>query len=79
MSNSEEKDTMQIESFVKKISIQLYLISKEIEKIKTDDKKEISLISKKLSKIDKDILKKFNIKLSDSTKESALEILKILK
>ncbi len=74
-----EKDVMELDSFIKKISIQLYLISKKVENIDVENKKNILEISKDLNKLDKEILKHFNIKLSNSTKESALEILKLMK
>lgn len=74
-----ENEEMDINSFIKKISIQLYVASKNLEKFPEENKKEALEISKQLSKIDKDLLKRFGIKLSNTTKESALELLKILK
>jgi hypothetical protein len=44
-----------------------------------ENKKEYLEVSKQLNKIDKDLLKRFNVKFSNSTKESALELMKILK
>ena len=74
-----EKEVLELDSFIKKISIQLYLASKKLENIVGDNQKTAMEISKELNKIDKDILKHFNVKLSNSTKESALEIIKIMK
>lgn len=74
-----EKEVLELDSFIKKVSIQLYLASKKLENIAGDNQKTAIEISKELNKIDKDILKHFNVKLSNSTKESALEIIKIMK
>lgn len=74
-----ENEELEISSFIKKISIQLYLASKKLEEFPEENKKDAIEISKQLNKIDKDLLKRFNIKLSSSTKESALELIKIMK
>lgn len=74
-----ENEELEISSFIKKISIQLYLASKKLEEFPEENKKDAIEISKQLNKIDKELLKRFNIKLSSSTKESALELMKIMK
>ncbi len=74
-----ENEELEINSFIKKISIQLYVVSKKLENFPEEQKKEAIEISKQLNKIDKELLKRFNIKLSSSTKESALELIKIMK
>ncbi len=74
-----ENEELEISSFIKKISIQLYLASKKLEEFPEENKKDAIEISKQLNKIDKELLKRFNIKLSSSTKESALELIKIMK
>lgn len=74
-----ENEELEINSFIKKISIQLYVVSKKLENFHEEQKKEAIEISKQLNKIDKELLKRFNIKLSSSTKESALELIKIMK
>lgn len=74
-----ENEELDITSFIKKISIQLYLASKKLENFPQENKKEAVEISKQLNKIDKDLLKRFNIKLSSKTKDEALELLKIMK
>ncbi|WP_134344496.1 hypothetical protein [Flavobacterium psychrophilum] len=72
-------EDLNLELFIKKISIQLYLIKKELEKFPEETKKESSEITNKINKIDNELLKKFNIKFSKSTKEAALELISILK
>lgn len=74
-----ENENLEISSFIKKISIQLYLATKKLEEFHEENKKDAMDISKQLNKIDKELLKRFNIKLSNSTKESALELIKIMK
>ena len=74
-----ENEELEINLFIKKISIQLYVVSKKLENFPEEQKKEAIEISKQLNKIDKELLKRFNIKLSSSTKESALELIKIMK
>ena len=74
-----ENEELEISSFIKKISIQLYLASKKLEEFPEENKKDAIEISKQLNKIDKELLKRFNIKLSSNTKESALELIKIMK
>lgn len=74
-----ENEELEINSFIKKISIQLYVASKKLENFPEEQKKEAIEISKQLNKIDKELLKRFNIKLSNSTKESALDLIKIMK
>lgn len=74
-----EKETLDITSLIKKISIQLFIISKDLEEFPEESKKEASAIIKSLNKIDKELLKAFNIKLSSSSKESALDLFKIMK
>jgi hypothetical protein len=74
-----ENEELEINSFIKKISIELYIASKKLENFSTENKKEALEISKKLNKIDKELLKRFDIKLSSSTKESALELINIMK
>lgn len=74
-----ENEELDINLFIKKISIQLYVVSKKLETFPEENKKEALEISKQLNKIDKDLLKRFNIKLTNDTKESALELIKIMK
>lgn len=77
--NENQKSDVSTENFIKKISIQLYLLSQEVDKLSDDNsKKQIDIVKKKLSKMDKEILKKFEIKLTDSMKESALELISIM-
>lgn len=45
--NLKENQINDIDPFIKKMSIQLYIISKEIENIKSENQKELSVISKK--------------------------------
>lgn len=74
-----EKEETDINSFIKKISIQLYLSSKKLEEFTGENEKGAKEIKKQLDKIDKELLKRFNIKLPNSTKDSALELIKIMK
>ena len=75
----QELNEQELNSFIKKISIKLYLASKKLHaNSEGSNKKELLEVSFELKKIDKEILKKFDIKLFDATKDSAIELMKIL-
>jgi hypothetical protein len=67
------------ESFIKKTSLNIYLLIKEIEKNKSIEESEAKKIIDKINKIDKDILSHFNIKFSEKQKNEGFKFLELMK
>lgn len=77
--NLNENESENTKAFIEKMSIKLYLTTTKLEQIGLENQKEKAEIIKEIKSIDKEILKHFNVKLTEATKKTALKYYDILK
>jgi hypothetical protein len=73
----EKKEVVTNDDIIKKTSLDFFLLVKEIES--AIESTEAKKITEKINKIDKDLLKHFDVKLSQKDKESAFNLMKLWK
>lgn len=71
---STEKSEKEIDKFIKKVSLNLYQITKNIQELNTENnnKNDINKITDAIKKCDKELLHFFNVKFTKKSKENLL-------